>query len=160
LDCDELGIPPHLHRNRRRKKPHFDNAELLYRRFETLDKGGKPDITKIKPIRGLSTNRESLCQSPEDVLYEGLTGLYFPKWGVFSFRVGLIRSFQLIHPETNDTFTFNVAHEPIQCMFPHSEITVIKNGNILPYDDDLPKPLRRRFRRFLRNECDIPKLPN
>jgi len=124
-ECAALGIPEHLHRSERPLVPDFQPDELLYRRG--YSKQATDWITDSISTNRMSVDRSSLCQAPEDVLWDG-DGKQHLGDGIFSFVVGEILGIEVVHP-TPDIGKFKVApiHKPLQCHYPHSELTVYLN---------------------------------
>ncbi len=141
--CRDLGIPVRLRRNNRNIYNIFDDGgEFLYRRCP-------PDIVfnqdgtltaasagpTFKPPRDISCNRERFCDYPTDVLYNIKELPHYNDCGVIEAPIGLVNNHTFIYilqqkkgVKIEHTITFVLVHSPEVCMYPHSEIYVMKDG--------------------------------
>lgn len=163
--CDSLGIPSYLHRKGRDIDNHFID-EFVYRRFlasaEKSDWMANNQISSsIFEVKNDSCNRSKYSNSPEDVLYNIRVedeGKHYFSWGVLSINTKAFDVFTFKINETTRTFSLQLSHEPLECMFPHSEIIVLENGSVV--DTSKPKSVKAAIRDFLITECEIVKLPS
>ncbi|QKZ13984.1 hypothetical protein [Spirosoma sp. KUDC1026] len=161
--CTALGIPTHLHTGGR-EVTEVKNEEDLYRRFriegnkeEWLKDDSKASSSLFK-LENDSYNRSSLCESPEDVLYDD-EGNHFPDNGILSLSVEDLRhedsKFTI---EVNDSgervFTFVVEHDPKECNYAHAEVIVYENGAPAPKN---PTSLKKAFRKILTTHLTVIK---
>jgi hypothetical protein len=98
--CAALGIPPRLHRLGRPIVQDFETSELLYRRYDPRDIAdqGLADASISFQHGGMSVNRQSLCESSEDVLYDVTKGGKHEDHSVLTFSIAPILQFTWIHP--------------------------------------------------------------
>lgn len=152
--CVRLGIPTHLHQDGRAPDSTFPQAEGLFRRFrpdvEIVD--GKPPAT-IFEFRRMSVARSGYCQQAKDVLYDDEHGQHMFGWGVVEITVGVIESLRYTNPVTNDQVTFKLRHDPKPCMYPHSEVDVLVNGE--PVAELKTRTIRLAARDYLAQTCCV-----
>jgi len=136
--CSELGIPSHLHRNGRGIDPHFEPEEHYYRRFKrtvhnvpVVGEDGRISGS-IVSTRNMSGNREKYCNSPDDVLYDINSADHFFAWGIWEVKISKVEGLRFNHPVEARAYTVRVVHEPEDCMYPHSIIRVLENGEPVP----------------------------
>lgn len=141
MNCSDLNIPDRLHTNGKPIVNDFDPDELLYRRFPIKGNDGNPlynPVTKklthdAFPLRCDSVNRGRYSK-PEDVLYDIKEGNHYLNWGICSFTVEQAESISCTVKvkDNDDIYTIQIKHRPEECMYPHSEITIFKNGEKVP----------------------------
>jgi len=163
--CDSLRIPSHLHRNGRAIDDEF-GEELIYRRF--LAPGLNSDWLKsrqlsssIFEVKNDSCNRSKYSNSPHDVLYNVRIedeGKHYLSWGILSINSKAFSLFTFQVNGTTRTFSLKLSHDPLDCMFPHSEIIVLEAG--IRIDTSKPKSVKAVIRDYLITECEIVKFPS
>jgi len=131
--CEDLGIPEHLHQNDRPVKPHFDDGEKIYRRLAPEHLEGNRVVEAAFDSYDTSVNREKYSQDPGDVLFNIVDGNHYRHWGVAWLRVSEIEILRLPHPVLGDEkiHTFKLMHQPEECMYPHSEMSVRQGDKTL-----------------------------
>lgn len=132
LSCDELGIPPRLHRNGRGPAHEFESGERLFIRFDPdkhlLENGGISFATALS-TEDQSCNRSAFCDSQEDVLYNTNSPVHFFHWGILEILAADASAVLAVHPVDPDIIhSFDVVHKPEECMYPHSQLELLKNG--------------------------------
>ncbi len=128
--CEFENIPKYLHK-RRRKKVEINNNDKLLLRIE-------PD-TKITEIRQafriennrMSCNLKSLCTKNSDVLYNPSDGRFLENWKIGQIDVLELQG-NIITYGTNGRYLTKINHEPIDCMYPHSEIRFCRENGDCP----------------------------
>ena len=165
--CLELGIPEYLHQKERPVDSIFQ-SEFIYRRYKASGnvedwKKDKVISASIFPVKNDSCNRSKYCRVPEDVLYntrEEDKGNHYFEMGILS-----VNSDSLIFFSGNITqngnarnFQLTVSHEPLECMYPHCEILVMENGQVI--DQKKPKSIKALIRDLLLDEVEIAKMPD
>jgi len=163
--CNSLGIPSYLHRSGRAIDNEFID-EFIFRRF--LATGAKIDWMKdnqlsssIFEVKNDSCNRSKYSNSPEDVLYNVRIedeGKHYFSWGILSIGTKAFSIFTFKVNGTTRTFSLQLSHDPLECMFPHSEIIVLEVG--FRIDTNKPKSVKTAIRDFLITECKIVKYPS
>lgn len=173
--CSKLGIPKYLSTGSRIKDPIFSDDEKIYRRFTTpgdIDDWKKSKLTgesisaSIFPVDDDSVNRGKYSKKPEDVLYntrEQDQGAHYVNHGILYFTVS---KFQRLSIKTKEPirsnnnvvdFTFHLEHKPEACMYPHTEIWILRNGK--KADIRSPKSVRALVRDELFEIVDVYKYP-
>lgn len=152
MSCDGLNIPKRLHQNNKSTIPKFDPEEKLFRRFspDMILPNGEVSITAIDRSSGLSFNREYNCGKPEDVLYNIITGEHFFSFRVGSIKVRLIESYECNFQQPNAKYNVKMIHKPEECMYPHSEVSIIRTTTQGTFDGDIPSSKKLEFRNFVR----------
>lgn len=69
-ECEEKGIPTHLHQVGREPDDTWDEKEILYRRIRK----NTPDLTAEIKFDRMSVNRSRYCKGPDDVLWNEREG--------------------------------------------------------------------------------------
>jgi hypothetical protein len=172
--CNELGIPKRLRRNRRESFDEFhDGNEYLYRWFVpeieySLDGILSPStIGKVfSPPLDISCNRAKFCDFSTDVLFNTKNLPHRNEYGVVKTTVGSVASHKFTffsnikNIQEEITIEFQVIHSPEECMYPHSEIIVFKNGVRLK--EAKQKSLKDAIRRELSKKFEVchPPTPN
>lgn len=169
--CSRLGIPKHLHTANRQKVSEFAPSETIYRRFTepgTINqwKGNNQVSASIFKLDNDSCNRSIFCQLPEDVLLntrEQDNGAHYLTHGIISFNVGKFYSL-LVPPAPaikqngfDRNFVLHLEHDPLPCMYPHTEIHVYDGSNRI--DNSPPKSTKAIIRGLLLDICEIVKMP-
>lgn len=152
-ECDNIGIPPHLHRSGREIDDSFEeDNELLYRRISAKDE--MTDLTTVINFRRMSVNRAKYCENPRDVLWNDEEGGTHDGFGVVSFPVGALKdSWEHPDPKHSYAFTLKPTHAPTRCNYSHSEIVAYKineNGSIEILSDIKPSSIKLRIREHIR----------
>ncbi len=164
-DCPSIIIPPYLHSNTKTKIINFDKSDSLLRRFEYLDTNHKPTLSDDKvsisifSTKKMSCNMNSLCYQPEDVLYDITKNTFLAKGGIVSIPHSEIMLYKANDP-TDDSILYRliVLHQPEPCMFPHVEIFVTKNDELID-DFERPKSIKAAIKNFYRNNSEIIRKP-
>jgi hypothetical protein len=76
-------------------------------------------------------------------------GNHYFSWGVLSIKPQAFDVFTFKTTNTSRTFFLQLRHDPLDCMFPHSEIIVLENGSVV--DTSKPKSVKAAIRDFLIN---------
>lgn len=167
--CSVLSIPERLHTAGRPKDPVFDEEELLYRRFfmlgpkEEWSMVGNDPSAQIFDLSEDSYNRSKYCEQAEDVLYntkqEHNLGQHYNNAGILSLKIHQLLSDDTIVvdrniPNVERRFTFGVEHAPEPCMYPHSNVNVLVNGEVAP---KRPASIKLALRLILRDYAGIIK---
>jgi hypothetical protein len=140
--CVALGIPERLHTEGRGPDPEFEPSEVLYRWLPITF-----PQTELKASFRLtldeSVNREKYSRYPADVLFN-ISGPHRVGHPILAFKVHQLRQ-QLSRRENNEDaiYSFNVCHKPEDCMYPHCEVVVRRNGEIA---SNLPAVIRKQVR--------------
>lgn len=165
--CQQLGIPERLHRNGRGIDNEFLEDELIYRRFKV--EGNKEDwlsnsqiSTSIFKVSNDSCNRSKYSEEPEDVLFNIRPqdeGKHYIDWGILSLQVHQLNqfSFPIQQNSIDRIFSIKVEHVPDDCMYPHSEIRVFVDGELI--SKNKPSSINRAIRDFLIEQVVIVKEP-
>ena len=167
MKCQKLGIPEYLHRQERP----IDNQFLTETIFRRFDVAGEPSdwrndkgiSASIFPVKDDSCNRDKYSEKPEDVLYntrEEDGGSHYVNMGILSFCSSTIDNFTAEINQNNikRIFTLKLKHDPLECMYPHCEILVLENGQIL--DQNKPKSIKTLIRDILLDKITIVKEPS
>lgn len=165
--CLALGIPERLHTNNRNIDPNFDEDECVYRRFkvpgpkETWSMAGNEPSARIFDLSEDSYNRSKYCEQPDDVLFNVRPedgGKHYDDAGIISLQVNQLRDaateFLVTENGNRRRFTFSVEHDPLLCMYPHTNVNVMENGKLAP---KRPPSLKSAFRLMLRDYLEIIK---
>ena len=81
---------------------------------------------------------------------------YFDTYGVIQFNSDIISQYENSNLSINDEdrkFTLKLKHSPEECMYPHCEVLVLENGEII--DINKPKSIKTSIRSFLMDRIDI-----
>lgn len=154
--CSSLGIPPHLHQMERKDDEDFALTELLFRWYVPLKEIKEEGWIWIPMSGAMSVNRGRYSQHPTDVLYDIREGKHrFGQAEIAVFQVWEIRGIEIQHPTLESRhYTLEIVHAPERCMYPHTNIRVLLNGEPVGADA-LPKTakteLRRKFTKVYRN---------
>jgi hypothetical protein len=153
MNCGEKGIPGHLHTDGRDANQTFLATELLYRRFrKSIEATANSDTEMLPPdlfpLRSDSLNRAAYCK-PEDVLYNSNGAPHYFEQGICQFSVGCAEEIMAVKSDANgkNTYTLKIVHKPEDCMYPHSEIAVYKDGTLI--DSVNPKSVKQEIRQKL-----------
>lgn len=161
--CSQLGIPERLHKRNRKPDQEF-NSEDIYRRFKAV--GNREDWKKdsqisaaIFPVKNDSCIRQKYSQHPQDVLYnakeENNEGHYFESMSVLAFNTGILDKFNqaITQNGIERIFKLSIKHDPIKCMYPHCEILVTENGEVV--NQNKPKSIKVAVRDILLEYAQI-----
>lgn len=167
--CANFSIPEHLHKNDRDLDIFFGNEETIYRRFPIIDSNKKTTILpdgKLSPsvfsTKRMSVNRSRYSNHPTDVLYNHNDENHYYNSGIAELSVISIAEFKSFHPNYPDSekycFRLILKHDPLECIYPHSEIFIFHDGNLL---NDLEKPatVRSAIKAYYQKNAIIIKLP-
>ncbi len=135
IDCNELGIPPHLHRKGREYDNQFNADEKMFRRYPAYPvETSKSIIVKENfNFDSMSFNREKYSENPSDVLFSIKDkNHFFRSHKIVSLKVQEIEGLKEIHPDDQEIYSFKVIHDPEDCMYPHCIVQVLKNGKNVP----------------------------
>jgi hypothetical protein len=165
--CSQLNIPSYLYTNGRTADQNF-NSEKIWRRFKgssSKDEWRKTHISAaIFPVRDDSCIRSKYSRDAEDVLYndrEQDNGLHYRDWGILEIETTTLFDFLPHKIEQNGivrSFTIDLFHSPTECIYPHSEIKVLENGNLI--NASKPKSTKTAIRDFLLKISRVIKNPN
>ena len=141
--CLALEIPERLHRDNKELDPQFEESELLYRRIakgymrEDLRAGFSLD-------QGESVNRQKYSKYPADVLFNIVNGQHRIGHAILAFEVSQVQQ-QIPRTENNEEiiYSFRVTHRPERCMYPHCEIEVRREGQLVT---NAPPFVRKQLR--------------
>ncbi len=172
LTCEELGIPNRLRRNGQEAIPHFQDGELLFRWFKPNSQAifeGEISTSVVgdffRQPHETSVNRSSLCRYSTDVLYNHKNLPHRFDYGVIQAEVTsfIEHEFPATDNLENDIFQvtikLGVQHAPEECMYPHTNITVYKNGELIE-NDIKGKRLKANIRDELRRMFTVCHYPN
>jgi len=160
--CKKKKIPQHLHQNGRLADPSFDRNERIYIRFREFE-DNKPTLCDGKVSAAIfktekqSSNREKYSKSPTDVLFE-TNGDHKFSWGIVELMSREICETTFPHPNTETSYSFRVIHDPVQCMYPHSEIRIFENGNLV--ESIKPKSVKNLIKYKWREISSVLKKPS
>ena len=156
-DCRAKGIPDHLHQCERPINQTFDPSESLFYRFKPGEKIKNGKVPKgIFRVKNMSVLRQIYCRSPNDALYDGERGISYPDWGVAELVVGKVESFSY-NGDPPKEYTLKVVHDPLQCVYPHSEVRLFERGVRL---NEVPDGLATLIRVCLADSCSVAKAPS
>ena len=84
------------------------------------------------------------------MLYDVKEGRHrFGQAEIAVFQVGELRQVEVLHPTLpSKRYTLDMAHAPEACMYPHTNVQVLLNGEPVG-GDTLPKTAKTEFRRRL-----------
>ena len=165
--CSVLNIPARLHTAGRLKDPNFDEDEVVYRRFsvpgpkEAWSMAGNDPSVNIFKLNEDSYNRSKYCEEPEDVLFNVIPeddGRHYTDAGILSLQIQKLKEseseFIITENGNKRRFTFSIEHDPLPCMYPHTNVNIMENGEIAP---KRPTSLKFAFRLMLRDYLKIIK---
>ena len=172
LTCEELEIPNRLRKNGQVAIPHFRDGELLFRWFKPnvqIDFEGKISTSAVgdvfRPPHETSVNRSSLCKDSTDVLYNHKNLPHRFDYGVIQAKVNSFNTYGFSSTDNigNERFQvnimFGIQHAPEECMYPHTNINVYKNGELIK-NDIRSKTLKADIRDELRLLFTVCHYPN
>jgi hypothetical protein len=151
--CSSFHIPGRLHRCGKSSIPDFGKREILYRRYDPKRASVKlpfpEDVisTAISFDRGMSVNRSTLCSSPADVLFEVKSGQHYAGHAILVLEIARLQVWSFSTNDGSNVYTVQVGHTPTQCMYPHSDVTLLLNG--IAVNDVSPKTLKTEIKRAL-----------
>jgi hypothetical protein len=130
----------------RERKPdlHFENDEILFRRFTPDDVDGSRVAVEAIELPDMSVNRSKYGPPAWLLLEEG-----FDSWGVFAFRVGDIPP-ELLHLG-KFVYNFEPRHVPLRYNYPHSEVWAFLDGTHIDLKNEelLDPDAHQRWRQLL-----------
>jgi hypothetical protein len=147
-DCDEKGIPPHLHTLERLPQP-LDQGERVYRFFR-LD--AEEDLTQAISFKykRSSVNRASFCHEAADVLWDDERGGRREGYGVVSFPGDVFAGQEWKVDDGTAGFRLSIDHEPRRCNYAHCSIVVTRDASQV--DDIKPKSVKLMIREWLQGK--------
>jgi hypothetical protein len=163
--CSKFGIPARLHSASKECIQDFDSDETFFRRYNPSNVSPKLEYpsnvysTAISFESGMSVNRGRYSAENGDVLFNVGDGRHFADHHVLALSGLTLQNWRLELPEVPQRhFVVRLAHDPTQCMYPHSTISLFENGNRV--DDVKPKALKLRIKRELAKDAqDLGNLP-
>ena len=170
--CEELGIPLRLRRENRDIIPQFDDeSECLYRWFKPglqYSPDGRLSAATVGPVFSppydISCNRSSLCASPADVLYSISKLPHRFDHGVIEAQVISVQvhifEVQQGSERLQVSLQLGIEHKPEECMYPHSQIIVHKNGERIADEVRPNKMLKTAIRDELARIFTVCHAPN
>jgi hypothetical protein len=154
--CRSKGIPDHLHQIGRPTIQNVGTSEFLYYRFQPDKlKNGKLSLGIFR-IPNMSVLWRRFCKSPDDALFDGVTGQHFPTWGVIQLPVSGVEAIAC-PPNANIQYELKVVHDPLLCMYPHTEVRVFGDGHKL---DVIDPQLKTLIKDCLRDLCTLAQPPS
>lgn len=172
--CEKLGIPTRLEWNAQPVIDKFeDEKEKLYRWFNPDTEytyEGHLSATTIKnvfsPPFDISCNRSSLCKYSTDVLYNTSKLPHRYDFGVIETLVKDVKGYKFDFLQTQQngethqvSIELEIEHIPEECMYPHSEIIVYKDGERIK-DKVKPSSLKTVIRDKLARVFTVCHKPN
>lgn len=155
MSCDELGIPHRLRTLGRPVRPFNDHGEVLYRWVSPLinfGPNGELSIAALGDVfrdaADISCNRSTLCDASTDVLYNPDRLPHRSDHSVIYTSINDLQNkeFAFSLPNTPAAqISFEVEHVPEPCMYPHSQIVVMRDSVRLA-NEVKPKTLRTKLR--------------
>lgn len=149
-DCSDLGIPQHLHTGSRIPDGEFLADEILYRRYRPAGSDEAPPVEAFSTSR-MSDNRSKFSSKLEDVLYDGCSGKHYLDWSIAKIPVNCLNEAEWQHPDQPIAYRLKVVHRPEKCMYPHSEVVVLQDGEEI--DKVKPTTIKQKIRVFLRDKA-------
>jgi hypothetical protein len=147
------STPPHLHSNGRDPDPHFDDDEKIYRRFtHGIDQEPWHGIKEELRLRKDSACRAKYMRTPDDTRWRN-DGVYAAGTSVFMLTV---QAYCAITVSLSDGRVYSIRprHDPLQCMYPHTELDVICNGTVVSHDA-IAKSARALLRDAIQRACIV-----
>jgi hypothetical protein len=144
--CLSLGIPERLHREERPEDQHFEETEFLYRWLaSTYPDSELKESFRLTP--GESVNRKKYSDYPADVLFDIRHGNHRIGQAILPFQVGqLQQDFPIEKNGQTVVYTYRVRHKPEGCMYPHCEVEIRSNGQLIEDAKKVPGIIRRKLR--------------
>lgn len=157
-NCGKLGIPEHLHTRGRIADDEFEPGERYFRRFEKVSELSEENKISMGAIttRHMSGNREKYSSQPSDVLYNIHGGDHFFSWGIWGIDIEKVNQLSFQHPEEAKHYTLKVLHVPEECMYPHAEIVVFKDGQPV---QKIANSVKTKIREAISNLSNVLQLP-
>lgn len=166
--CKKIGIPSQLHRDGRDADQEFLHSEILFRRFYAESKkevwiDDKRLSASIWPIHNDSCTRSKYGIDHNDALFNKDavdSSDHFSDWGVLSIRIFYLGEFEkdLTEKDKKRIYTAIAQHDPEECIFTHTEIHVLINGEKVT--ESRPKSVKALLRDILITNCKVEKEPN
>ncbi len=156
--CDNLLIPKRLRTVGRQALQFTDPAELIFRWVKPIVEfpdNGELSAAALGEVfsdaADISCNRSSLCLAATDVLYNSMRLPHRHDHAVVSALITDISStsFNFSNGGNNWTITFELEHDPEVCMYPHTQVVVLRGGERLS-NKVKPPTLRSMIRAELR----------
>jgi hypothetical protein len=148
-ECLNLEIPPRLHTDGRTPDPDFPVTEEIYRHCPS-NKGieNANEILKFDP--GLSLNRQKYCESPCDVLFDPEHGKHKQGRNILCFTFEALQGHVFSNAKQPDKpITLRIRHTPHRCMYPHTDIFILLNGEEV---QDVERQLGKVTRKAIRDK--------
>lgn len=147
--CAAKGIPSRLHTLGRQVDSGFDHRELLFRRVPMDRLTMKGAVT----FKRMSVNRGKYSLDADDTLFDHENGGRHEGYAVVQFEVSVLVKLVIPHPQRiEDPYRIYPMHKPVQCMYPHSEVTAFSvphEGPPAMLDDIRPPSVKQRLRDLL-----------
>ncbi len=171
-ECEQKGIPKHLHRNDREVIADLQLAsdDKVCIRVKSSDWDESTDRPALNAFvtSGQSCNLLSLGQVHEDVLYDlncPTPNGYRYDWRIVSMEYGILSAEEFsVNGEAHRVFIPFLKHDPTDCNFPHCEIWFqVRNGlDSAPVlvREIKPTSVKMAIRQFYRDRCEIHKRPD
>lgn len=157
--CPCPQIPPRLHWLGRPTQAIGDDDEVYMRHPVSENYGAPGFVIPDYHVLDQSVNSRDLNQGGviDDVLHNGTTCMCHSDWEIACFKVRDLHQRRIPNENTvfkdddgsmryRDTFTFSVEHDPTPCIYPHSCIYILKNGE---RPRDVPKGVKTAVRSFV-----------
>lgn len=93
------------------------------------------------------------------MLFNVTDGPHYTDWGILELRVSDLKALRRMHPDPKNqqAYTFDVAHLPERCMYPHSELKLLLGG---VEKDDVGNQMKLWIREKLHELATTRRLPN
>jgi hypothetical protein len=150
-DCEEKGIPPHLHMLERLPQP-LDQGERVYRFFRLNAEEDLTQAISFKYKRS-SVNRAHFCHEAEDVLWDDERGGRREGYGVVTFPGDVFTGQEWKVDDGTGVFRVSINHEPKRCNYAHCSIVVTRDTSQV--DDIKPKSVKLKIREWLQGKVLI-----
>ena len=151
------SIPARLYTNDRAADQAFGHTEKLFIRVpENCYEGGRPSLNAFTS-QSQSFNREKYCEVAEDVLFNidaENENDHFDTFGIISLRTDALTAEVFPHPQEPIQYVLAPDHDPVECMYPHSEILTFVAGDERTIRSSLVKTT---IKKFYRRSCEIEK---
>jgi len=147
-ECTALHVPEHLHRLQRPDDQTFSGAERLYRRYKLGDRKLKAAISFTE----MSVNWSRYSPNPGEVLLNTRDGGRYEGYGVVSFPVEALWN---LNDPSHPAYGAKAFHDPEKCNYSHALVISTESSIPLPQGKDLPKLVRKSFRKKMVNQVTI-----
>jgi len=166
-NCTDLNIPSHLHTNNRPNIQNFSATENVYRRFPPNGYDGQDYVfvesdgtKKVLPhvfhhgLHEMSVVREKYSKNFKDALYRPDNKSHYFNWGVAQLKLSdfITNTFPT---DNGEFFSLTIEHTSYPCIYPHSDICVLKNGEKII--EIKPKALRTKIKNHYSNIAKLVK---